>query len=92
MTGEAHSHYRPRMIVRTSLNDVWPIAFKRRHGLLGRTNDGDVSRLMVIRIRENYEHEVATIGLHLRRFRTGDSAPALVRGFSTGQPLGLRIR
>ena len=55
-------------------------------------NDRDVSRLMLIRIRENNHNQIASIGLCLSRGCTVNLAPTLTCGIRARQPLGLRIR
>ena len=42
------------VIVRTRLNNVRPIAFQRHQRLLRRPNDGNVSRFVLIGVREHH--------------------------------------
>src|SRR5437764_8066614 len=86
MTRKADSGHGPCVIMSSGLDDVRSVALKRRHGLLRRADNGNVSRLVLIGIREYDEHQIAAIGLYLGRFRTRQCAPTQAGSFGAGQP------
>ena len=56
------------MIVCTCLNNVRPVAFQRHQRLFGRPDDGNVSRFVLVRVGENHDHQIASIGLRFAPF------------------------
>ena len=92
MTFKANPHNRTRVIVVAGLDDVRPVTLKCLCRLLGRPNDGDVSRFVLIGIRENHDDQVAAIGLFFRHLRPGQPAPSLALRLLAGQPFGLSVR
>jgi hypothetical protein len=78
---------RARVIVVTCLDYVGPIPVKCLCGLLRWPNYGYVPRFVLVRVRKNDYHQVATIGLLFRRPRPGQPTPSLASACSLASHL-----
>jgi hypothetical protein len=87
MAAEPNSYIGTVVIVRASLDDLWPVFFELTRGFLRRAHDGDVPGNVRIRVGINDQDQTALIRQRLRALHAGYPPPPLLLRGCAVEPL-----
>ena len=91
MACETNSYNGATVIVRSRLNDLWPVMPQSLGSPLRRTHDGNMPRLFLIGVGKDNDNKIALVGKTLRLLLPSDRSPSPFTSFIAGEPFHLRV-